>query len=140
MTETITILVAEDDQGLQGFLEEAPEDGGLKARIPSSGEDAAASLAAGNGEFRALVTDVNMNGMSGCDLARKAREADPSFPVIYMTGAAADERAVHGVPGSILLQKPFAPAQLTTGISQLLTRTRSRMDSGVIVLQTKPSA
>src|SRR6478736_1409615 len=58
--------------------------------------------------------------MSGWDLARKAREAEPSFPVVYMTGAAADEWAVHGVPGSILLQKPFAPAQLTTAIAQLL--------------------
>ena len=120
VTETITILVAEDDHGLLGFLEEALEDGGFKARMHSSGEEAAASLAAGGGEFRALVTDVNMRGMSGWDLARKAREAEPSFPVIYMTGAAADEWAVHGVPGSILLQKPFAPAQLTTAISQLL--------------------
>ena len=48
------------------------------------------------------------------------READPTFPVIYMTGAAADQWASQGVPGSILLEKPFAPAQLITAISQLL--------------------
>ena len=37
-----------------------------------------------------------------------------------MTGAAADEWASEGVPNSILLNKPFAPAQLVTAVSQLL--------------------
>jgi len=58
--------------------------------------------------------------MNGWEVARQAREIDPSFPVVYMTGAAADEWASHGVPNSILLTKPFAPAQLVTAISQLL--------------------
>jgi len=37
-----------------------------------------------------------------------------------MTGASADKYASHGVPNSILLTKPFAPAQLVTAVSQLL--------------------
>jgi hypothetical protein len=37
-----------------------------------------------------------------------------------MTGAAADAWTAQGVPNSILLQKPFAPAQLVTAVSQLL--------------------
>jgi hypothetical protein len=37
-----------------------------------------------------------------------------------MTGAAAEEWTSQGVPHSILLQKPFAPAQLVTAVSQLL--------------------
>lgn len=40
-----------------------------------------------------------------------------------MTGAAADEWASHGVPNSILLTKPFAPAQLVTAVAQLLNNT-----------------
>ena len=42
------------------------------------------------------------------------------FPIVYMTGAAAEQWPSHGVPNSILLGKPFAPAQLVTAISQLL--------------------
>ena len=61
--------------------------------------------------------------MSGWELARKVREIDPAFPVIYMTGAAGDDWASQGVPESILLQKPFAPAQLVTAVSQLLNAT-----------------
>jgi hypothetical protein len=37
-----------------------------------------------------------------------------------MTGLAADEWSSRGVPNSVLLQKPFAPAQLITAVSQLL--------------------
>jgi hypothetical protein len=37
-----------------------------------------------------------------------------------MTGAAGGECASHGLPDSILLEKPFAPAQVVTAVSQLL--------------------
>lgn len=64
---------------------------------------------------------MNLKGKtSGWDLARLVRERDPEFPVIYMTGAAADQWASLGVPKSILLTKPFAPAELVTAVSQLL--------------------
>jgi hypothetical protein len=49
---------------------------------------------------------------------------DPEFPVFYMTGDSADEWASNGVPNSILLTKPFAPAQLVTAVSQLLNTGR----------------
>lgn len=67
------------------------------------------------------MTDVNLKGtMTGWDLARVARERDPAFPVVYMIGTAADDWARFGVPNSILLTKPFAPAQLVTAVAQLL--------------------
>jgi len=43
----------------------------------------------------------------------------------YMTGASADDWASKGVPNSILLTKPFAPAQLLTAVSQLLNGSSS---------------
>jgi DNA-binding response OmpR family regulator len=67
------------------------------------------------------VTDVNLQGrLSGWDIASRIRESKPAFPIIYITGAAAEEWPSKGVPNSILLQKPFAPAQLTTALSNLL--------------------
>jgi DNA-binding response OmpR family regulator len=38
--------------------------------------------------------------------------------------AAAEQWASHGVPNSILLTKPFAPAQLITAVSNLLNAER----------------
>ncbi len=75
----------------------------------------------GVSEYSALVTDVNLEGaIKGWDIARLVRQLEPAFPVIYMTGAAADDWPSEGVPNSILLKKPFAPAQLITAVSQLL--------------------
>jgi hypothetical protein len=37
-----------------------------------------------------------------------------------MTGAASGQWASHGVPNSILLEKPFAAAQLVTAVATLL--------------------
>ena len=116
------ILVAEDDQLVQGFVEEALSDGGFDIEIAARGEEAIALLRGNHADYRALVTDINLAAvkLDGWDVSRVAREIDPAFPVVYMTGAAADEWASKGVPNSILLAKPFAPAQLVTAVSQLL--------------------
>jgi DNA-binding response OmpR family regulator len=71
--------------------------------------------------YRALVTDVVLKGrLNGWEVAAQPREVDPRLPVVYMSGAHADEWASKGVPNSIMLTKPFAPAQLVTAVSQLL--------------------
>jgi len=74
-------------------------------------------------EYRALVTDINLQAeLSGWDVAKRARELSPEIPVVYMTGDSANQWSSHGVPNSVLLQKPFAPAQVVTAISQLLNQ------------------
>ena len=121
MEESLVILVIEDDQSIQGIIEEALTDGGFEPAIAASGEEAVTLLKGGQTDYRALVTDINLRGrIDGWEVAKHAREIDPAFPIIYMTGAAADQWASHGVPNSILLTKPFAPAQLVTAVSQLL--------------------
>jgi hypothetical protein len=40
--------------------------------------------------------------------------------VIYITGADGHDWASLGVPNSVLIGKPFAPAQVLTAVSQLL--------------------
>jgi hypothetical protein len=54
----------------------------------------------------------------GCRQA--AQEIDPNLRVVYMSGTDAAGWASKGVPNSIMLAKPFAPAQLVTAVSQLL--------------------
>jgi DNA-binding response OmpR family regulator len=121
MEELLVILVIEDDQQIQGVVEEALADGGFEPAIAASGEEAVTLLKGNKGKYRALVTDINLRGtMDGWEVARQAREIDLIFPVIYMTGASADQWGANGVPNSILLTKPFAPAQLVTAVSQLL--------------------
>jgi DNA-binding response OmpR family regulator len=121
VTDLVVILVVEDDQLMQDVLKDILTEGGFAAAIAQSGEEAAALLKGKKTEYRALVTDINLRGkLDGWEIARRAREIDPNFPIIYMTGAAADVWPSKGVPNSILLNKPFAPAQLVTAVSQLL--------------------
>jgi DNA-binding response OmpR family regulator len=116
------ILVVEDDQLIQRVVEESLTDGGFEIVIASSGENAVELLDASAGTYRALVTDINLgrDKIDGWDVARHAREIDPNFPVVYMSGRDAGDWASKGVPHSIMLGKPFAPAQLVTAVSQLL--------------------
>ena len=121
MEELPVVLVVEDDQSLQSIVEESLTDGGFEPAIAPSGEEAVTLLKGGLTKYRALVTDINLRGrMEGWEVARQAREIDPEFPIVYMTGLSAEEYGSKGVPNSILLNKPFAPAQLVTAVSQLL--------------------
>lgn len=116
------ILVVEDDQLLQSLVEESLADGGFDVVIAASGENAVELLNASEGKYRALVTDINLGSsdVDGWSVARHAREIDPDFPVIYMSGKDAADWASKGVPHSVMLEKPFAPAQLVTAVAQLL--------------------
>ena len=58
--------------------------------------------------------------MDGWELACAAREQASDLPVIYVSGASGHEWASRGVPGSLMIAKPFAPAQIVVAISSLL--------------------
>ena len=123
MPDVPIVLLVEDDEPLQDIVRDALKDGGFDLLTTASGEEAVTLLGSGVVKYSALVTDINLPGSTnGWGIARQAREIDPSLPVVYMTGAAADEWSSQGVPNSILLQKPFAPAQLVTAVAQLLNK------------------
>jgi CheY-like chemotaxis protein len=109
------ILVIEDDQAVQTVVELALTEGGFEPAIAASGEEAVTLLKGGLTTYRALVTDINLLGqIDGWEIARVVRTIDPSFPIVYMSGKDAEDWASKGVPNSIMLAKPFAPAQLAT--------------------------
>jgi DNA-binding response OmpR family regulator len=121
LEDQLVILVIEDDQAIQSIVDEALTEGGFEPAIAASGEEAVTLLKGGLTKYRALVTDIGLRGrMDGWEVAQQAREIDPAFPIIYMSGAHAEDWASKGVPNSIMLAKPFAPAQLVTAVSQLL--------------------
>jgi DNA-binding response OmpR family regulator len=127
LDDTLAILVVEDDQSIQSLVEEALTDGGFEPHIAASAEEAVTLLQDANSRYRALVTDISLAGaMDGWQVAKHAREIDQAFPVIYMVGAHADQWAINGVPNSLLLVKPFAPAQLVSAVSQLLNAATSQ--------------
>jgi DNA-binding response OmpR family regulator len=106
---------------LRTLVEDTLSDAGFEADLVVSGEEALALLTDHKGKYRALVTDINLTGkIDGWEVAHRAREVDPTFPIVYMTGTQVEEWGSKGVPNSVILAKPFAPAQLVTALAQLL--------------------
>lgn len=121
--ERSTILLVEDEDLLREMLEETLAEAGYGVLSAASGEEAT-NLLSGRALPRALVTDINLGRgrMDGWELARLARENDPSCAILYVSGDSAHRWAANGVPRSVLLAKPFAGAQLVEAISRLLLR------------------
>jgi len=121
LTDLPVILVIEDEYAVQGIIEDALTEGGFATEILSSGEEALTLFRGGGKTYKGLVTDVALKGtLNGWEVAAKIRETHPAFPVVYTSGAHADDWASKGVPNSIMLPKPFAPAQLVSAVAQLL--------------------
>jgi DNA-binding response OmpR family regulator len=121
VSNAVRVLVVEDEALICSFIEDALSDGGFEACSVHSGEAAMSTFRDGREQCRALLTDVNLgDGISGWELARQIRKITLGLPVVYMTSASAPDWKSQGVVGSILIEKPFAPAQLATAVSQLL--------------------
>jgi CheY-like chemotaxis protein len=122
MTVAVLVFVVEDEPLIQDLLESPLKDGGYDVATAASGEEAVAMLEEHGSTYQALITDVNLGRakLTGWDVAKRARELNPSVAVIYMTGDSGHDWAANGVPNSVLLLKPFAPAQVVTAVSQLL--------------------
>ncbi|WP_076865617.1 response regulator [Bradyrhizobium mercantei] len=121
MQDVPIILVIEDDRDLQMMVEDALRDGGYEPAIAGSGEEALTLLKAFRTKYSALVTDIRLLGrLDGWRVARGAREIDPSFPVLYITGGGGDEWPTRGVPDSVLLNKPFSPDELVAAVAKLV--------------------
>lgn len=118
---TISILLVEDEPIIAAALQDSLEEAGFSIRHVESGAEAFTLINEHGAGVSGLITDIRLgDGPDGWDLARHARELAPTIPVVYMSGDSAHEHSARGVPDSIMLQKPFAAAQLVIAISTLL--------------------
>ena len=119
----LVVLVVEDEDMITELIEPALTDAGYTILVARNGRDAIKHLEREAGHpIKALVTDINLGrgGTDGWEVATRARELHPDMPVIYMTGSEAADWPSKGVPKSLVIQKPFAAAQIVTAVSQLL--------------------
>jgi DNA-binding response OmpR family regulator len=115
------LLLVEDEALLRIETEDLLTDQGFEVIVSMNGSDGILELERGTDRFSAVVTDVGLgSGPNGWEVAHRARELAATMPVVYVTGGSANEWAANGVPGSILITKPFVPAQLITAIATLL--------------------
>jgi DNA-binding response OmpR family regulator len=115
-----TILAVEDETLIQELIVQTLEDAGFDVQTLRDPEDAIVELQ--RNDYRVMVTDIDLGqgATTGWDLAHRARELRANIGIVYVTGGSVNEWSANGVPNSILVPKPFAPAQLVTAVSQLM--------------------
>lgn len=117
------LLYVEDEVLLQEVLIIALTDAGYEVLAVTTGAEGVEALQSRSGELRGLITDINLGtGPDGWDVARKARELIGGLPVLYVSGASHQDWTSKGVPESVMINKPFAPAQIVVAISGLLNK------------------
>lgn len=115
------LLLVEDEALILAATQDALETGGFEVATAQDGEEAIKLLDEQGERIAGMITDVRLGGgPSGWEVGRYARRAKADLPIVYTTGDSAAEWTSEGVPKSILIQKPFAEAQLLTAISSLL--------------------
>lgn len=114
------ILVVEDEPLIRFDIVDTLQAGGYTVSERGDGASAMAWID-GTTELHGLVTDVNLgDGPTGWMVARHAREKFPRLALVYISGDSIADWAAEGVPNSVVIQKPFAGAQLLTAIANLL--------------------
>ena len=118
-----TILVAEDDPFVRSSVILRIESLGYSVIGAVNGNDALSKLRA-HPEIDLLFTDIVMpGGMSGWELADRAREIRPDLPVVFSSGYALEMLAQQGraAAKSVILIKPYRKAELAERLSEALT-------------------
>jgi two-component system cell cycle response regulator CpdR len=115
-----SILLAEDDGSLRGFLKRALEKAGHQVYAVGDGLEAFEAIL--EDSFNLLLADIVMPGIDGIELARRARERHPDMPVMFITGFAAvalRARTEFSADAKIL-SKPFHLKDLVDEVEKVL--------------------
>ncbi|OYX67819.1 MAG: response regulator [Caulobacter sp. 32-67-35] len=122
MTSSVVLLLIEDEVLIIDVLADALTDSGYEVVKAQNGTEALAEIEADASRFRAIITDIKLgSGPNGWEIAQRAREIVAQMPIVYMSGDSSHEWSSKGVPGSVVLAKPFATGQLVTAVSTLAT-------------------
>ena len=122
MSETINILLAEDERTLAMIIKDTLDGQGFHVTVADDGEQALRLF--DDHKPDVLVADVMMPRMDGYELVRRIRKSDQQTPVIFLTARSAVNDVVHGfeMGANDYLKKPFGMQELIVRIKALLGR------------------
>jgi CheY-like chemotaxis protein len=114
------ILVVDDDDTIRGVVSKMLCRLGYAVLSADSGEKGLALFL--KNKFDLVMTDFNMSGMNGINLADYIKEKSPSTQVVLMTG---DDKAVilskiKGTAVAKAIFKPFTLAEMELAVQGLL--------------------
>jgi PAS domain S-box-containing protein len=116
-----TILVADDDPDVRNFLNESLNCLGYAVLLAEDGRAALAALSRAQPD--AMIVDYAMPGMTGAELAQRARVRNPALPIVFASGYAESSELENVTDdNTLLLRKPFRVSDLQDALNKALRR------------------
>lgn len=111
------VLLVDNEPLVRAVLAEVLRQGGFEVRTAGSGTEAVEM--AGHTPPSLVLMDVQMPGLSGWETLDRLREAQPSLPVLMMSGADfQDEALARGATGFV--SKPYRPVEVLQDVREAL--------------------
>jgi two-component system, chemotaxis family, chemotaxis protein CheY len=118
--KAMRVLVVDDQQSMRGLARQCLTRLGVRqVDMVPSGEDAMKSLL--QAKFDLIISDLNMDGMSGTDLLQKVREHPVLKDMPFLLATSECYRPTEGLQdNSGFVAKPFSVADLKTAIEGVI--------------------
>jgi DNA-binding response OmpR family regulator len=118
------ILVLEDETSIRSFVVINLNRAGYEVIEAGTGAEAFEQLRI-HPDIKVAILDIMLPDMSGLEVCRKIRAADPHIGIIMLTARTQEMDKVTGLMTGAddYVTKPFSPAELTARIDALIRRT-----------------
>ena len=120
---TGTILLVDDEAAVRGALHKLLTRSGFKVLIAGDGEEALRVATDYQEAIDLLITDLNMPGLGGHELAARLTARRPDLVVVFMSGLALGESEAD--QGTHFIEKPFDNAALLRLARTVLVRSQA---------------
>jgi two-component system, cell cycle response regulator CpdR len=116
------IVIAEDEEGLRGFVARALALDGHEVTTTADGAEALDLIARHQGRFDLLLADIRMPVMDGIALALATARDYPQMTILLMTGYADQRERAHGLDALIhdVISKPFTLSEIRAAVNEAL--------------------
>ncbi|MDD5306152.1 MAG: response regulator [Deltaproteobacteria bacterium] len=123
--QALNALVVDDDGTMLDILRRLVEAQGMSCVCATSGEDAVTLL--GSEPFDLLVTDKNLPGLNGIEVARFARNVWHKMPILIITAYASEDSASEAAALGVAdyTPKPIDEADFTMRLRDLMRRAQT---------------
>jgi two-component system response regulator PilR (NtrC family) len=123
------ILVADDEPSMRDMLRIVLRRDGYQVSVVESGRQAIEVLEREDVDL--LLSDIRMPDLSGVDVLRRAKDANPDIIVFMMTAFASTDTAIEAMRlGAVdYLTKPFSMDELRLKVRQHLDASRVRQEN-----------
>jgi DNA-binding response OmpR family regulator len=116
----VNVLVVEDERDVADLVEDALIEAGFSVTVAHDDRTAVQTLEREPRSFAAIVTDINLGaGVTGFDIARRARLLNNEIKVIYISGQGPHSEQF-SVDAALMIDKPFRPRELAEQIAVLM--------------------